>query len=70
MLREPRYSRSLEWDLAILGCFSPEHHVLGIAELADMVGMSRSTTNRYVIMEWTRFRGELGALVASRCSWL
>jgi IclR family pca regulon transcriptional regulator len=48
-LREPRYSQSLERGLAILGCFTAEHPVLGIAELADELGMSRSTTHRYVI---------------------
>lgn len=48
-LREPRYSQSLERGLAILGCFSPERPVLGIADIADDLGMSRSTTHRYVI---------------------
>jgi IclR family transcriptional regulator, pca regulon regulatory protein len=33
----------------ILGCFTPEKPVLGIADLADELGMSRSTTHRYVI---------------------
>jgi len=49
MLREARFSRSLERGLAILGCFTPEEPVLGIAEIADELGMSRSTTHRYVI---------------------
>lgn len=48
-LREPRYSQSLERGLAILGCFTPERSVLGIADIADELGMSRSTTHRYVI---------------------
>jgi IclR family pca regulon transcriptional regulator len=48
-LREPRYSQSLERGLAILGCFTPERRVLGIADIADELGMSRSTTHRYVI---------------------
>jgi IclR family pca regulon transcriptional regulator len=48
-LREPRYSQSLERGLAILGCFTPERSVLGIADIADDLGMSRSTTHRYVI---------------------
>jgi IclR family pca regulon transcriptional regulator len=48
-LREPRYSQSLERGLAVLGCFTPERPVLGIAELAEELGMSRSTTHRYVI---------------------
>ena len=48
-LREPRYSQSLERGLAILGCFTPETPVLGIADMADELGMSRSTTHRYVI---------------------
>jgi IclR family pca regulon transcriptional regulator len=48
-LREPRYSQSLERGLAILTCFSPTRPVLGIADIADELGMSRSTTHRYVI---------------------
>jgi IclR family transcriptional regulator, pca regulon regulatory protein len=48
-LNEPRYSQSLERGLAILGCFTPERPVLGIADLAEELGMSRSTTHRYVI---------------------
>jgi IclR family pca regulon transcriptional regulator len=47
-LREPRYSQSLERGLAILGCFTPDDPVLGIADLADRLEMSRSTTHRYV----------------------
>jgi IclR family pca regulon transcriptional regulator len=48
-LREPRYSQSLERGLAILGCFTPSRPILGIADIADELGMSRSTTHRYVI---------------------
>lgn len=47
-LREPRYSQSLERGLAILGQFKPERPVMGIADIADELGMSRSTTHRYV----------------------
>ena len=48
-LRDPRYSQSLERGLAILECFTPQSPVLGIADIADELGMSRSTTHRYVI---------------------
>jgi IclR family transcriptional regulator, pca regulon regulatory protein len=48
-LRESRYSQSLERGLAILECFTPEHPVWGIADLADELGMSRSTTHRYAL---------------------
>jgi IclR family transcriptional regulator, pca regulon regulatory protein len=48
-LREPRYSQSLERGLAILECFTPERPVRGIADLADELRMSRSTTHRYVL---------------------
>jgi IclR family pca regulon transcriptional regulator len=48
-LREQRYSQSLERGLAILGTFTPERPMLGIADIADELGMSRSTTHRYVI---------------------
>jgi DNA-binding IclR family transcriptional regulator len=46
---ETRYSQSLDRGLAILMCFTPERPLLGIAELASMLRMSRSTTHRYVI---------------------
>ncbi len=48
-LSEPRYSQSVERGLAILGCFAPQRPVLGIAEIAEELTMSRSTTHRYVI---------------------
>ena len=48
-LGEPRYSQSLERGLAILGCFTPKRPLLGIADIADELGMRRSTTHRYVI---------------------
>ncbi len=46
---DPRLSRSLEYGVAILECYSSERQALGIAELADIVGISRSTTHRYAI---------------------
>lgn len=48
-LREPRYSQSLERGLALLGCFTPDQPMLGIADMATELGMSRSTTHRYAI---------------------
>jgi IclR family pca regulon transcriptional regulator len=48
-LREPRFSQSLERGLAILECFTPERPVRGIADLANELGMSASTTHRYVL---------------------
>jgi IclR family pca regulon transcriptional regulator len=48
-LCEERFSQSLERGLGVLGCFTPDRSVLGIAEIADETGMSRSTTHRYVI---------------------
>ena len=48
-LRDSRYSQSLERGLAILTCFSAKRPLLGIAEIADQLGMSRSTTHRYVM---------------------
>lgn len=47
-LREPRYSQSLERGLAILSSFTPEHPIRGIVEVADELGMRRSTTHRYM----------------------
>jgi len=46
-LRAARYSQSLERGLAILSAFSAERPVMGIAEIAEALGMSRSTTHRY-----------------------
>jgi IclR family transcriptional regulator, pca regulon regulatory protein len=48
-LQGPRYSQSLERGLSILASFTPEHPVRGIADLADDLRMSRSTTHRYVV---------------------
>jgi IclR family pca regulon transcriptional regulator len=47
-LRDPAYSQSLERGLSVLACFTPERPVLGIADIAQELGMSRSTTHRYV----------------------
>lgn len=46
---DPRLSRSLEYGIAILESFSGERQALGIADMADIVGISRSTTHRYAI---------------------
>lgn len=41
-------SQSLERGLAILGAFTPDSPALGISELAQRLGLTRSTTHRYV----------------------
>lgn len=46
---DPRHSRSLEYGVAILECYSAAHAALGIAELAERVGTSRSTAHRYAV---------------------
>lgn len=46
---DPRRSRSLEYGAAILQCYSSDHLALGIADLAEVVGISRSTTHRYAM---------------------
>ncbi|HTA14682.1 MAG TPA: IclR family transcriptional regulator [Solirubrobacteraceae bacterium] len=46
---DPRLSRSLEYGIAILESFSRERPTLGIAEMADIVGISRSTIHRYAM---------------------
>jgi IclR family pca regulon transcriptional regulator len=43
-----RYSKSLERGLAILASFTPERRAIGVRELAQELGMSRTTTHRYV----------------------
>ncbi len=45
---EAGFSQSLERGLAILAAFSPDKPLLGISELARKLGLSRSTTHRYV----------------------
>ncbi len=47
-LKEPHYSQSVEKGLAVLACFTPVHPVLGVGEVARKLGMSASTTHRYV----------------------
>ncbi|MFZ2113566.1 MAG: IclR family transcriptional regulator [Solirubrobacteraceae bacterium] len=46
---DPRMSRSLEYGVAILKSFSVGRQTLGIADIADIVGISRSTTHRYAM---------------------
>jgi IclR family pca regulon transcriptional regulator len=43
------FSQSVERGLAILDCFTAWKPVLGVAEVADALGMSRSTTHRYMM---------------------
>lgn len=47
--RDPRYSSSVQSGLAIVQCFTSDTHALGIADLADMLGLSRATTHRYAV---------------------
>jgi IclR family transcriptional regulator, pca regulon regulatory protein len=42
------YSRSLERGLAILSAYDSGRPLLGVSELARRIGLSRSTTHRYV----------------------
>jgi IclR family transcriptional regulator, pca regulon regulatory protein len=44
---EVRYSRVLQRGLAILACFTPERPELGTSELAQMLGIGRSTAHRF-----------------------
>lgn len=48
-LPDPRFSRSFECGLAMLGCFTADRSVLRISELADMLDLSRATTHRYAV---------------------
>jgi IclR family transcriptional regulator, pca regulon regulatory protein len=47
--KERQYAASLAHGLVILACFSGEHPVLGIKDIAESLGMSRPTTHRYVV---------------------
>jgi IclR family pca regulon transcriptional regulator len=42
-----RFSSSLVAGLAMLTCFTAEHPVLGIADMAEVLDLGRSTTHRY-----------------------
>jgi IclR family transcriptional regulator, pca regulon regulatory protein len=44
----PGFSQSLERGLAVLSSFRPDRPALGISELARELGLTRSTTHRYV----------------------
>jgi IclR family pca regulon transcriptional regulator len=45
---EPAGSQSLERGLAILSTFRSAQPLLGVSDLSQQVGLSRSTTHRYV----------------------
>jgi DNA-binding IclR family transcriptional regulator len=45
--RPGRFSSSLCAGLAMLTCFTPEHPVRGIADMAEELKLGRSTTHRY-----------------------
>ena len=42
-----RFSSSLAAGLSMLACFGPERSTRGIADMADELGLGRSTTHRY-----------------------
>jgi IclR family pca regulon transcriptional regulator len=42
-----QYSRSMEYGVAMLECFSARRPALRISELADILDVSRATTHRY-----------------------
>ena len=46
--RPGSYSQSLERGLAILSSFRSGRPLLGVSDLAREVGLSRSTTHRYI----------------------
>jgi IclR family pca regulon transcriptional regulator len=44
---QPQTSRSLEYGVQLLACFTAEQPAWQVSELADEVGLGRSTTHRY-----------------------
>ena len=44
----PRHSSSVEKRFAVLACFTAKRPLLGVAEVADKTGLSRSTAHRYM----------------------
>lgn len=47
--REPRYSSSIQHGLAMMRCFTTENRLRGIADLAELLELNRSTTHRYAV---------------------
>src|SRR5271167_3903163 len=45
--RPGKFSSSLVAGLLVLTCFTPEHPVRGIADMAEALDLKRSTTHRY-----------------------
>jgi IclR helix-turn-helix domain len=43
----PKFSNSLQVGLAILALFPDDDTLLGVADMADALGMARATTHRY-----------------------
>jgi len=48
VVSSPGFSQSLERGLAVLSAFKPDRPVVGISDLARELGLTRSTTHRYV----------------------
>lgn len=44
---DPQFSQSLQRGLAMLSCFTAQQPVLGVSDLADRLGLTRSTAHRY-----------------------
>jgi DNA-binding IclR family transcriptional regulator len=44
---QPRFSHSLECGVRLLACFTAEQPAWQVSELADEIGLGRSTTHRY-----------------------
>jgi IclR family transcriptional regulator, pca regulon regulatory protein len=44
---DPRLSRSLEYGVAVLECFTAQCTVAGVVDLSELLGVGRSTTHRY-----------------------
>jgi DNA-binding IclR family transcriptional regulator len=47
--REPRYSSSIQHGLAMMQCFTAESPLRGIADMAELLALNRSTTHRYAV---------------------
>jgi IclR family pca regulon transcriptional regulator len=47
-IRQPTWSQSLERGLAILSAFGSDRATIGVSELSRDLGLSRSTTHRYI----------------------
>lgn len=73
VFNHPRYSKSLAIGLGIVGCFRSGQQPLGIHDIAEALGLGRSTTHRYaatlVAVGWLEQTPKRKYRLAHRSAW-